>query len=86
VAWPARYLRGRGCASRHRHKTIGHNLRQPASARSTYYGVRRLFTLGACDLTSVPEKWSKRTEVRRATDESVRMERVTAVRGADVTR
>ena len=35
---------------------------------------------------SVPEKWSKRTEVRRATDESVRMERVTAVRGADVTR
>ena len=33
-----------------------------------------------------PEKWSKRTEVRRATDESVRMERVTAVRGADVTR
>jgi len=47
---PARpRLRFEASAQDDRHKTIGHNLRQPASARSTYYGVRRLFTLGACD-------------------------------------
>jgi len=83
---PARpRLRFEASAQDDRHKTIGHNLRQPASARSTYYGVRRLFTFKVRAIR-VPEKWSKRTEVRRATDESVRMERVTAVRGADVTR